>query len=355
MLFALQRIEYQEDTWFKAYYDQIKNELHHKVILVKSHSNRIQVREEMQYVDKYYDFDTWTSLSPVMVKELNRHIVPLLDSGLDGEYLSVAFDIRMYLIEQAILETGNLKSASGHVKNIRKIAKYLITEKASVPQVLAKANDLKLAMGDDFWIRPTVPELERLRSSLRDLMPLLEGNKRNQYDVNITDIIEDAEYQPEDTVIDIRTYREKVIDYLAEHTDSEVIRKIHNLEPINQEDLKELEQILWHDLGTQEEYQETTDKENLAVFVRSLIGLSQEAVNEKFGDYLNGTTLNSQQQEFLRTIINYVRENGDVELSDLVNTEPFNNYDISELFGMDYSSIQTVVGVLHNAIIAAAA
>ena len=94
---------------------------------------------------------------------------------------------------------------------------------------------------------------------------------------------------------------------------------------------------------------------NLAAFVRSLIGLSQEAVNEKFGEYLSGNTFNSQQQEFIRTIINYVRENGDVELADMVNSEPFNNYDLNELFGVNLQAIVAIVNVLHNSVVVKAA
>ena len=82
--------------------------------------------------------------------------------------------------------------------------------------------------------------------------------------------------------------------------------------------------------------------------------MSQEAVNEKFGGYLNGNLLNSQQQEFVWTIISYVRENGDVELSDLVNTEPFNNYDLNEIFGVNLPTIVSVVKKLHESILAAA-
>ena len=129
-----------------------------------------------------------------------------------------------------------------------------------------------------------------------------------------------------------------------------VINKIHNLEPITTDDLNELERILWHELGTKAEYDQTTDIGNLAAFVRSLIGLSQESVNIKFGEYLSGNLLNSQQQEFVRTIINYVRENGDVELSDMVNTEPFNNYDLSEIFGINLPAIISVVRMLHDAV-----
>ena len=343
MLYELQRLEYQQNAHLLAYYMAIKQELHEKVVKIKSHDSRIQVRESMQYVDKYYNLDTWMSLSPVMVKEAKRHIAPLLDSGLSGDYLSVAFDVRIYYVENDLLKTGTINNVGPHVKMLRLIAQYLLNEKASIPQVRNKADDLKRLLSEELWANPTVGELEKLRISLRDLMQYLKDNKRGKYEIDIPDEIDDSEYQPEDTSIDIRTYREKVIDYLAEHIDNPVIRKIYNLEPITDEDLQELEKVLWHELGSQEDYSNTTNIENLAAFVRSLIGLSQEAVNEKFGEYLNGNTFNSQQQEFILTIINYVRENGDIELEDMVNTEPFNNYDLNEMFGVDLAKVVSIV------------
>ncbi len=355
MLYELQRLEYQQDDRLFAYYEAIKHELHEKVIKIKSHDCRIQVREEMQFVDKYYNLDTWISLSPVMVKEIKKHIVPLVDSGLEGDYLAVAFDIRMYYVENDLLRTETINNVGNHVKMLRVIAKYLLEKKASVPQVKSKASDLKLLLSEEFWAKPTVEELERLRSSLRELMQYLRDAGRGKYVIDIPDYIDDSEYKPDDTSIDIRTYREKVIDYLVEHSDSPVIKKIYNIEPITNEDLQALETVLWHDLGSEDEYRETTNIENLAVFVRSLIGLSQEAVNEKFGEYLNGNTFNSQQQEFVLTIINYVRENGDIELGDIVNTEPFNNFDISEMFGVELEKVVGIVNLLHGSVVVGAA
>ena len=78
-------------------------------------------------------------------------------------------------------------------------------------------------------------------------------------------------------------------------------------------------------------------------------------MNEKFGEYLDGNTFNSQQQEFIMTIINYVRENGDVELSDMVNTEPFNNYDLNEMFGENLKTVVNIVNVLHGSVVTEAA
>ena len=153
--------------------------------------------------------------------------------------------------------------------------------------------------------------------------------------------------------IDIRTYKQKVIDYLLDHSDKAVIRKIKNLEKINAEDLKELERILWSELGSEEDYKRTTNTKNLAVFIRSLVGLEQSAINEKFGAFLSGNVLNPQQQEFVKTIIDYVRENGNIELTDLANTSPFNEYPIIDIFGENIGILQTIVNTFNNAVLAA--
>lgn len=224
-----------------------------------------------------------------------------------------------------------------------------------MPQVKNKAEDLKRLLSESLWEKPTIAELEKLRLSLRDLMQFLKGAERKKHDIDIEDDIFDSEYQPENTSIDIRTYREKVIDYLEAHSDNPVIKKIHNLEPITIDDLKLLEDVLWHELGSQDDYAQVTSIQNLAAFVRSLIGLSQESVNEKFGEYLNDNTFNSQQQEFILAIINYVRENGDIELEDMVNTEPFNNYDLSEMFGESLPAVIGIVNKLHLSVVAKAA
>ena len=60
--------------------------------------------------------------------------------------------------------------------------------------------------------------------------------------------------------------------------------------------------------------------------------IDEDAVQEKFGEFLSGGTLNADQQEFVRAIIDYLRENGEVTADDLTNDEPFVNNDIGSLF-----------------------
>lgn len=107
-------------------------------------------------------------------------------------------------------------------------------------------------------------------------------------------------------------------------------------------------------MGTKTDYAKTTQTENLAVFIRSLVGLNQQAINEKFGQYLNENVLNSQQQEFIKTIINYVNENGDIETEDLLNTAPFDDQDILELFGEKIKILNLIVNTVHGVVQVAA-
>ena len=76
-------------------------------------------------------------------------------------------------------------------------------------------------------------------------------------------------------------------------------------------------------------------------------------INEKFGEFLSGNILNPQQQEFVKTIIDYVRENGNIELSDLANTSPFNDYSIIDIFGDNIEILQRIVSTFNNVVVAA--
>lgn len=254
----------------------------------------------------------------------------------------------MLNIELSLLVNGTVAGAESNVTTVRMLAKFLLT-KASIPQIMEKAARLKEAESEQFWLNPTIEKLECLREDLRDLMKFLDDSSNILYLTDFHD--EEVEIPGSGTgIFDIRTYKEKVIDYLAEHGDNPVIHKIKNLEQLNPSDLEELEFILWNELGTKTDYAKTTQTENLAVFIRSLVGLNQQAINEKFGQYLNENVLNSQQQEFIKTIINYVNENGDIETEDLLNTAPFDDQDILELFGEKIKILNLIVNTVHGVV-----
>lgn len=350
LLVELQKIEHQTNHEHKAYYDKIKPELINKVLGVKANSARISVREELAYVDKFCDQERWQAISILDAKEMQLHISKLVDSDIDEDKKALAFDVKMFNIELSVLANGNISEATRSVTSVRKSARILL-DYATIDGVKEKADVLQILAGTDFWNSPNISDLEKYRDEVRDLMKYIRPQDE-PVDIDTPDEVLDGGYDG-NGLMDIRTYKEKVIDYLAENTNNPTILKIRNLEPINADDLKELERVLWEELGTKDEYDKITDIDNLAAFIRSIVGIEQEAINEKFGEFLSGNVFNSQQQEFVKSIIDYVRENGDINVNDLIEKSPFDNYDIITMFGPQAHILRSIVDIMHNSIAAA--
>lgn len=350
ILVELQSYQHQQNAISKAYYDKLKPELFQKAQAIKENSSRISVRQEMPYVDKYNDYDNWSVIAPLAKKEIQLHLSKLVDIDLDQSSKVLQFDMHMLNIELSVIATGTISKATKQVKKVREIAKYLLTYAATQPSVMAQAKTLKILEENEFWTQPSIDRLELYRENVRGLLVYIESGSK-PVNININDEIIQADYIGS-PLIDIRTYREKVIDYLAEHTDNITIQKIKNLDQIDAEDLKELERILWNELGTPDDYHKETDIDNLAAFIRSIVGVEQEAINEKFGEFLNDNVLNARQQEFVKSIIDYVRENGDIEMEDLVEKSPFDSYNILDLFGGQVVKVKELVEKLHHSILA---
>ena len=108
---------------------------------------------------------------------------------------------------------------------------------------------------------------------------------------------------------------------------------------MSESDIKRLEEIFWHELGTREEYDATTQKnpyrENVGAFIRSIIGIEQETAFEKYRELIKGTEMTRMQEEYLRNLIRYVSENGDIRTK-LLQSPPFNSF--TTVFKQGYNS-----------------
>lgn len=80
--------------------------------------------------------------------------------------------------------------------------------------------------------------------------------------------------------------------------------------------------------------------------------MDKQAAEKRFSQFLSDNQLNSQQQEYLKTIINYVNENGDITTDVLINESPFDSYDWQEVFGDNVAFISKYVNTLHSVIVA---
>lgn len=99
------------------------------------------------------------------------------------------------------------------------------------------------------------------------------------------------------------------------------------MEQLTCDDVRELERILWQELGNRSDYDKFTAGKpcgaNVAMFIRSIIGVNRKEAVEKFATFISGAELNAEQEEFLMTVISYVCENGDITKDIVVNESPF--------------------------------
>ena len=89
---------------------------------------------------------------------------------------------------------------------------------------------------------------------------------------------------------------------------------------------------------------------NIAAYIRTLIGIDQDEALQKYRQLVNGADLTRMQEEYLRTIIRYVCQNGDIRKEILVNQRPFNSIDVANIFGEKAVMIIKYVDMIHDSI-----
>ncbi len=345
LLFELQKQEHQTNSFHKTYYEKIRTELYQTVR--DFNRERILVRNSLPIVDKYSVESKWTYLSKFDIQEVKNNLTLLVDSDKDIESAK-AFDLKVFYIMLSLFSEDVV--AKRAIEQVVRISQALL-ERLSIPQVAEKKELLLEVITQTYWNDVNVEKLEHLRNELRYLIQYIT-DEVGIYSTNFKDELIDQGTK-DINIIDFKTYEEKVIDYLLSNEVNETIIKIKMLDKITVEDLKELERILWQELGTKDDYFNVTKEENLAVFIRSIVGIEQEAINQKFSEYLNTNILSSKQQEFVKSIINYVQQNGDITKQDLVDKSPFSDFDVVELFDDKIGVLINVINNLHESILVA--
>lgn len=318
--FHLQHQKFQEDEYCRSFHDELKNILKEQVMSLSG--SHISVRSKWEAVSHFKKEDNWLSLSEVDVHTLKNDIAPLLPKNT-LEPTAKMFDALILYIELSYVD-GEI-SADKKIAQVQKIASLLVEKKATLPQVQAKMETLKEVLSVVAWENVSLQWLEKVRKDLRELMQFLKGDKGKWFIVDIEDVISD-DGEAEGITMRV-SYKQRIIDFLASNRNLPVLKKIYNLEQLSAKDIKELERILWSELGSKDDYAKYTQNMlfggNVAAFIRSLIGVDRKEALNKFSDFLSENTLNAEQEDLLNTIVQYVCENGDITKEIVVNEAPF--------------------------------
>lgn len=346
MIFELQKAEHQGNAEHKAFYEKYKEECFNKV--KKLNRNLINVKTSLRFVDKYSDIKAWDYIALLELKEMKKQLTPLIDANSDEEE-SKYFDLWIFNMELEEI-TGD-KDYSKAIQKVTTICDAL-TDKFSIPEVASKKDFIKEVMENDFWENVNLTKMEKVRNELRDLIKFLGREVWTIIESNFQDstIVKEGGSSPRPQ---FKNYKQRVIDYLCENSWKGAIYKVKNLIQLNNEDIKELEHILCDELGTKEDYDGISNKMSFGVFVRSIVGIDKKKIMSLMSEYQNQYNFNSRQQEFIHQIVDFVLENGDIVLDDLINTEPFKHQEYTDIFE-NTEPLYGFINLLHSSVYASA-
>ena len=343
----LQHASHQEKAFDKQLHDELKTLLHQQVASIGK--ERKEVRPYLSVIEPFRDKDNWTCLSEVDAMRL-KNIGGLIPIDKDDEEAK-KFDVVMLHIILAHIDTA---VKAGQFRQVVVNVAALLEKKGTVPAVMARINTIRMVQTQQFWENESLDALEKVRKELRDLMHLLKEQRRNK--TFVIDIEDDYTASTEETEVVIQTsYKQRVIDYLAANSDNATLRKIQHFEQLTPADIQELERIFFEELGTKEEYNALTDgrpyKKNVAAFIRVINGIDRKKALQIYQQFVEGYNLTSEQERYLKNILDYVSMNGDIE------TRNFMEYPLKELkwretFGDTFVNLKDFIKQMHQVIIA---
>jgi type I restriction enzyme R subunit len=194
----------------------------------------------------------------------------------------------------------------------------LLEEKVAIPMVREQMPLIQDVQTDEWWQDVTVPMLEVVRRRLRDLVKLIEKQKRKPIYTDFEDEMgaEAGFALPgfgEGT--DFAKFRMKAQVYLRAHLDHIAIQKLRMNKALTASDLAELERMLAESgVGVPEDIERAkSESHGLGLFVRSLVGMDREAAKQALASFVAGKMLGANQIEFVNLIVNHLTEHGVVE------------------------------------------
>ncbi|MGB4610474.1 MAG: DEAD/DEAH box helicase family protein [Saccharofermentanales bacterium] len=341
LIYELQDLKYQQPEYQK-FREYLINELIEKINQLDEYNFR--VRQHLEFVVKFKKTESWTNITVLNISDLDEHIGPLLYASEEPEIVQ-RFDLYMQVIQLSVL-LGTIDNRM--LKNVAGLAKEL-AKKGNLPQVQAQAETIRQVQTEEFWNNAGVIDLEKVRLALRDLMQLIDPERRKIFYVDFDDqftklkIDEDSNIY---TYIDLSNYNDKVESYIREQSSNPILCKIYNNEKISQQDLQDLEKVIFKDLGSKEDYKKYYGDKPITILIREINGLDKAAVEKAFAEFMHKYNLNRNQTEFLRVLMQYLEKNGHMDLAQF-QKEPFSSIgSISQIFSEDRKQVLDLVAIV---------
>jgi type I restriction enzyme R subunit len=305
-----------------------------KRIIASMDFENFVVRTKRALVEKYQKGESWETLDDAAAEELGE--IAGLPNGLptDNEEAK-RFDLLIYNLELAVLKGS--KRYEKLKKQVVEIAAALEL-KASVPAIKQHLELIEDLQREDWWEGINVPLLELVRVRLREVVKLIDRTPKKILYSNFEDEVGEGESVtlPNISAIDEVSFRKKVRAFLKKHEDDIALRKVQAGKPLTKTDLEALQSMLIDaGVATHDDIDRASEaSKGFGIFVRSLVGLDQSAVEAAFADFLDERAT-ANQIEFIKLIIAHLTKKGVMDAS-MIYESPFSDLAPSgpeDLFG----------------------
>ena len=286
------------------------------------------VRQHLKFVELFSNPDNYAALTYENTLQMRDELAPLITPDAD-DAKAVRFDALMYGIELAYLMGKKYaKARTDLFKKVNGIASV-----ANIPEIMVQSELINKILHTDYLENAGINEFEYIRENLRDLIKYIPVNKVS-YTTDFADEILTMDWNESELENDdLKNYKMKAEFYIRQHQDNAVIAKLKTNQPLTGSDVKVLEEILWSELGTKQDYENEYGSKPLGEFVREIVGLDMNAAKEAFAEYLDESYLDSNQIYFVNQIVEYIVHNGLMKDLSVLQDAPFtDNGSIVEVF-----------------------
>lgn len=314
--YKLQALEYQEKRLI-AYRKSLVEHMAGKV--QELNRENFAVRQHLKYVEFYSKPNNYTTLTYEDTLTVRSELAPLIEPEKE-DAKALRFDALMYGIELAYLsEKTYMRGKKDLLKKVTALSGI-----ANIPEIMAQAELIEKILHSDYLENAQVNEFEHIRENLRGLMKYISNTTHVIYETNFDDEIlsmdwKEAELENED----LQNYKTKAEFYIRQHENQEAIAKLKGNIPLTSQDVKALEEILWSEVGTKEDYEAECGQKPLGEFVREIVGVEMTAAKAAFAEFLDETNLDSRQIYFVNQIVEFIVRNGVMKDLSVLQEAPF--------------------------------
>lgn len=339
----LQNLEYQTEP-LMAFRNNLVDEMLEKVRGINKEG--FAARQHLRYIEKYLNKDNYKIITDEDESYVKEEIAPLLQDDTEDARV-LRFDSLMYGIELAHLEGKKMSAGIQSLQNrVGRVAK----EAGTIPAVKAQKMWIDRVLDTEWVSDADMNDFESVRKNLRELMIYYQPPKIKVHHTDFEDEILEMKWDGGELENDyLKDYRHDAEVYIRQHPDHLVIGKLKSNIPLTKMDVEQLEQILWSEVGSKEDYEKEYGDKPLGELVREIVGMDMNAAKAAFADYLENANLNDRQIYFVNQVVEYIVRNGIMKDVSVLQDSPFTDRgNIIELFGDSQDVWSGIMGTIRD-------